>query len=218
MDVGKTTMADGVKPDQNKKKHEKDKQSGSQPKVDLRAHLDQLEHDLAELKVRFEQYFAGLVPLAPEKQHAKLKQTIRQLQKAPFKNSALNFRLKSIESRYNTYNTYWQRVLRAKEDGTYSKDVFKAEIREKMIQEEKRSHTAKGASERHMKSLYQSYKDALEKNAGKKLNIDYDAFQKSLVQRVKELRESTGGKKFSFKVVVREGKVSLKAQVKEEVS
>lgn len=201
----------GHQSDQQKKK---DRQSTTQ-RIDLRAELDTLEQELADLKVRYEQYFAGLMPLAPEKQHAKLKHIIRQLRKAPFKNSALNYRLKSIESRYNTFNTYWQRTLRAKEEGTYSKDLFKADIREKMLREEKRAQTAKGASERHMKSLFESYKDALEKNAGKKLNIDYNAFQKSLVQRVRELKEATGGKKFSFKVVVKEGKVSLKAQVKE---
>lgn len=200
----------------NQKKKGEKQQQPSQQRVDLRGELDTLEDQLADLKVRYEQYFTGLMQLPPEKQHAQLKHHIRQLRKAPFKNSALNYRLKSIENRYNTFNTYWQRVLRAKEEGTYSKDVFKADIRERLLQEERRAQTAKGASERHMKSLFQSYKDALEKNAGKKLNIDFNAFQKSLVQRVKELRESTGGKKFSFKVVVREGKVSLKAQVKEE--
>lgn len=184
-------------------------------KVDTRAELDELESMIADLRVRFEQYFTGLQPLAPDLQYKLVRQKIRFLRKAPFKGTGLKFRLKSIESRFNTYNTYWQRVLREKEDGTYAKDVFKAELRQKIQCDEKRAQTREGASERSLQNLFQSYKDALEQQTGKAQNLDYKSFERSLIKRVKELREKTGGKKVSFKVITVEGKVQLKALVKD---
>lgn len=186
-----------------------------EPKLDLRLELEELDSMISELKVRYDQYFTGLQPLAPEKQYKLVRQKIRKLQKAPFKSSSLKFRLSTIENRFNTYNTYWQRVLREKEEGIYSKDLFKADLRQKVEVEDQRAQTKEGASEKSLHNLYQSYKDALETQTGKAQDLDFKSFERSLIKRVKELKEKTGGKKVSFKVVMQDGKVQLKAVVKE---
>lgn len=184
-------------------------------KRDLRAELDRLENKLADLKVQYEQYFSGLIPLAPDPLHSEVKRNIRQLMKAPFKNAALNYRLRSIEGRYHTFNTYWQRVLRERENGTYAKDVFKACMREKQALEEARAQTAAGAAQKGMETLFNSYRTALEKQTGKKQNLDYEAFQKSLLQRARDFKEKHPDSKVSFKVLVRDGKVSVQLKAKQ---
>lgn len=195
---------------------QKKKDAPDEAKRDLRAELDRLEHDIGALKIQFEQYFTGLVPLPPDKPHAQVKRAIRNLMKAPFRNSALNYRLKSLEARYNTLNTYWQRILKQKEDGTYSKDVFKAEIRERQALEEQQADTEKGKASRTMTSLFNSYKEALEKQSGNRVNLDFDAFQKSLIQRAKQLKEKLGTAKISFQVVSKDGKITIQAKAKSE--
>jgi hypothetical protein len=194
--------------DKNQKNH-------APERYDLRAELDRLESMIADLKVQYEQYFLGVSPFAPDKLHGDVKRQIRLMLKAPFKNSAISFRLKTLEGRYNTFNTYWQRVLKQREDGTYHKDVFKASLREKNALEDARAGTAVGQAEKNMQSLFNSYKDALEKQTGKKQTIDFQAFQKSLIQRAKDFKEQTGVKKLSFKVVVKDGKVVVQACSKE---
>jgi len=183
-------------------------------KLDLRAELDKLESLISELKVQYEQYFTGLLPLSPDKMHNDVKRKIRQLLKAPFKNHALNFRMKTLEGRYSTFNTYWQRILKQREDGTYTKDVFKANLRERNALEDARSETASGKAEKSMQVLFNSYREALEKTTGQKQNLDYQAFQKSLVERAKEFKARHQDKKVTFKVVVKDGNVSIKAKVK----
>lgn len=183
---------------------------GNQEGVRLR--LDRLEAELADLKVLYEQYFSGILPRAPEKAHNEVKRAIRDMRKAPFKSLALQYRLKMIESRYNTYNTYWMRVGREREEGIYAKDVFKANIREKNAAQEKRDKTTHGAAERHMKSLFDVYRNELEKQTGKRESLDYEAFQKNIVQRAKEFKEKHGTDKLSFKVVVKDGKVVVSAK------
>lgn len=184
-------------------------------RIDVRAELDKLDGMLSELKILYEQYFAGVFTQPPDKQHQELKRQIRRLRKAPFKASEMQFRLKALEHRYGTLHTYWQRVLRERESGTYIKDVFKAEMRERIAAEEAHAQTAGGKAEGHMKSLFNSYKSALEQHTGKKHELNFDAFRDSLLQRAKDLREKHGFKKLSFKVVVKDGRVTVQARGRE---
>ena len=190
----------------------------NQPKVDVRGKLDELENKLAELKIQFEQYFSGILNLPPDKLHEDVRRRIKFLIKAPFKNSALNYRLRSLEGRYHALNTYWQRVLKQREDGTYSRDVFKANLREKQATEEAFSATKAGKAEKSMHNLFDSYRSAIEQQSGNKVSIDYNAFQKSLLQRANDFKTKTGVEKVSFKVTVKDGKVSVQIKAKKEKS
>jgi hypothetical protein len=187
-------------------------------RLDLRAELERLDGMISELKVLFEQYFSGLLPLSPDKPHAEVKAKIRQIRKAPFKNSALNYRLKALEVRYSTLNTYWQRVLQQREDGTYSKDVFKANLRERLAVEEAFSHTAEGAAEKGMRNLFEAYRSALNKQGTTKADIDFNAFRESLLKRARDFKEKHKDKKLTFKVVVKDGKVTVKATAKDSAA
>lgn len=184
-------------------------------RLDLRAELVRLEDEIAKLKVEYEQFFLSLTPYTPDKLHNEVKKHIRLLRKAPFKNSQMVYQLRVLETRYNTFNSYWQRILREKEAGTYVRDVFKANLREQMAKDEAESQSAKGQVSKTMKALFDSYSTALEKATGKRQSLDFSAFQKSLVNRAKDFREKNGNKKLTFKVVVKEGKVTVQAKVKD---
>ncbi|MCB0339200.1 MAG: hypothetical protein KDD53_06335 [Bdellovibrionales bacterium] len=181
-------------------------------RLDLESELKLLEALIADLKVQYEQYFLGIRELAPEKLHRETKLQIKKLIKAPFKSATVRFRLRTLESRYHTFNNYWQRTLKQREEGVYRRDVFKAELREKIALEEASQGSAASAANKSLEGLFQSYKSALEKQTGKRQDIDFSAFRKSLVSRAKDFKEKHGVKKVSFKVQVKEGKVSLKAE------
>lgn len=183
-------------------------------RLNLQAELSKLENLLADLKVLYEQYFMGLLPLAPDRQHAEVKRMFRVLMKAPFRNSSLNYRLKALKHRYATFDTYWQRVLREREQGTYSKDVFKANLRERFALEDAQNSSKLGNAEKSMRSLFDSYSQALEKQTGAKPSLDFKVFQKSLIERAKDFKQKNAGKKLVFKVVVKNGKVTVQAKIK----
>jgi hypothetical protein len=185
-------------------------------RIELRKELKRLEVMIEELKIDYEQFFLGITPFQPDKLHNAVKQLIREIRKAPFKKSAHKYRQLTLESRYHTYNDYWQRVLRQKEEGTYSKDVFKANLRERNALEDQEAGTLKGEAAKNMQALFKSYKSALEKQTGKKQDLDYKAFQKSLVKRAKAYKEKYGDQKLTFKVTVKEGKVTIKAKGKSD--
>ena len=199
----------------NKDKKNEPKGRASE-RFDWRVELDKLEAMISDLKIQYEMFFTGIIPLAPEKEHASVKRKIRELLKAPFKSSASSFKLKTLEGRYSTFNTYWQRVLKQREEGVYSKDVFKANVREKNAAEDAKAVTIVGKAEKSMNALFNTYKEALEKTTGKKQELDYQAFQKSLIERAKEYKAKHSDKKVSFKVLIKDGKVTIQANLKDK--
>lgn len=194
---------------------EKSPHYSPEAKLDLRVELEQLDTKLSELKMLYEQYFTGLVPLPPDKQHADIKRRVRTLRKAPFKSSAMSYRLRALETRYSTLNTYWKRVMMEREAGTYFRDVFKANLRERAAAEEAFAQTDEGVADKGIRSLFDAYSQALERQQGAKTSVEYQAFRESLLKRASDFRAKHGDKRLSFKIVVKEGKVSVKAVVKE---
>ena len=185
-----------------------------QNRRNLQLELDRIDKVLDELKVQYEQYFSGVLTLPPDKLHSETERSIKLMMRAPFRNSAVNFRLRMVRYRYNTLATYWQRVIREREEGIYYKDVFKANLHERLALEDAKAETALGLAEKNLMTLFNSYQQALEKYGAKKTKVDFESFQKSLIKRAKDLRAQHTGKKLSFKVVVKNGKVTLQASVK----
>src|SRR5262249_40879061 len=54
---------------------------------------------------------------------------VNDLRRAQPRNTALRFRFNQLVQRYTTYNTYWQRITRQIEEGTYKRDVLRAKRR-----------------------------------------------------------------------------------------
>ncbi len=191
------------------------KNENGQPKRQLNVEMDRLEIKIKELSILYEQHFLELLPFAPEKEHKDLKGFIRQLMSAPFHNSQTRFRLRQIIQRYQTYNTYWTRVLKQKEDGTYSKDKFKAEVREKANLDEQLKDSKKSLAENGIQQLFNSYEKALKRTGANTSGMDFDDFKKKLVRRAKEMKKKHGSKKSHYKVVVKNGKAVIKASTRD---
>lgn len=180
----------------------------------VRIELEKVHADLEQLKTLYEQYFMGIHQFPPDKHHQQLQRSLRRLQNAPFRNSQTNYQLRMLEQRYQTYSTYWKRVMREREEGTYFRDVFKAELREKLVQERVEAETDRGKAKAGVKALFDTYTEAMEKQTGRKVQLDYDKFQKNLLQQAKAFKEKNGNKKLSFKVVLQDGKVKVRATAK----
>ena len=197
---------------------EKSLEERARARMDLRKELDRLDTSISDLKVQFEQYFSGLNPFPPDQLHAEVKRHIRKLMNAPFKNSEMSFRLRTLENRYSTFNTYFERVMRQREEGSYKRDVFKADIRERNAIEDRQAQTAQGVAQKGMQALFNSYKAALEKQTGMQQNINFESFQKNLLARAKDFKAKHADKKVTFKVVVKNGKVTVQAKLKAQKS
>lgn len=101
--------------------------------------LNDVETRVDRLRALYEQYFQGierLEPLIPKKE---VDRRLARLKKIPPRNTALRFRMQQLVQKYTTYQTYWMRVARQIEEGTYRRDLLKARKRREGAREERRA-------------------------------------------------------------------------------
>jgi len=179
-------------------------------KTDLNRELDLLEKKIKELRVDYEQHFSGYVPYPPTKEHEQLQRFIRKMINAPLKSTAENFRLSTLVYRFKTYATQWERISKQRERGTYYKDVYKANLREKAIHRERKAASKGGKAEKSMKQLFNSYQSAM-LAAGKNIDkLDYSQFKNSLMKRTKEIKKKSGFDKLKYQIVSVDGQIKVK--------
>jgi hypothetical protein len=191
-----------------------DNQPPQSSKNEINLEIDRLESKIKKLRIMYEQYFLELLPMRPEKPHKEVKDMIRRMQRMPFQNSQTRFRLRQIVARYQTYDTYWARIIKQREEGTYSKDVFRAEMREQMAKEERSKMSKRSKTEDGMQQLYSSYEKALKKCGASGDNLNFDSFKKTLMKSARDLKANTGAKKVHYKITIKNGKPVVKAMKK----
>jgi hypothetical protein len=89
----------------------------------------ELESRLDRLRSLYDQYFMGIEKLEPNVPRKDIDRRIFVLRKVQIRNTGIRFRFQMILQRYNTYQTYWQRICRKIDDGTYKRHMLRAEAR-----------------------------------------------------------------------------------------
>ncbi len=96
---------------------------------EFEAALKDAEVGLDRLKSLYDQWFQGIERLEPAIQRKNLDRLINTLRRGAPRNTALRFRFQSMIQRYTTLQMYWKRVSRQIEEGTYRRDVRRAQRR-----------------------------------------------------------------------------------------
>lgn len=92
-------------------------------------HITELETRVDRLRVLYEQYFLGFEKLEPTVPRKDVERRFAVLRKEQIRNTALRFRFNVVTQKYNTYTTYWIRICRQIEDGTYRRHLQRAKQR-----------------------------------------------------------------------------------------
>lgn len=91
--------------------------------------LSDAEIQLSRIKHLYEQWFQGIERLEPQIARKQFDRTLHELRKVKPRNTALRFRYNTLIQRYTTLQTYWRRVARQIEEGTYRRDLLRARRR-----------------------------------------------------------------------------------------
>jgi hypothetical protein len=94
-------------------------------KGELEAEVDDLEPRIERLRALYEQYFMGLEKMEPATLRGEVDRKLWALRKKRIQNTGVRYRLQMLIQRYNTYQQYWQRIMREMERGTYMRDVLR---------------------------------------------------------------------------------------------
>jgi hypothetical protein len=91
----------------------------------------EVEEAIAALRMSYEQYFLGMERRPPTTEHNDLKKRLQQLKGHYVRQTALKFRVQSIQAKFATYERLWSRTLQEIEAGTYRRDLYKAKLHQK---------------------------------------------------------------------------------------
>lgn len=91
--------------------------------------VGELELRVDRLRSLYDQYFMGIEKTTPSVPHKDVDRRIQLLRKEQIRNTGLRFRFQMVVQRYNTYQSYWMRITRQIEEGTYKRDLVRAKRR-----------------------------------------------------------------------------------------
>ncbi len=91
--------------------------------------LSDAEVQLSRIKHLYEQWFQGIERIEPQIPRKQFDRTLHALRKEQPRNTAMRFRFQTLIQRYTTLQTYWRRIGRQIEEGTYRRDLLRARRR-----------------------------------------------------------------------------------------
>lgn len=92
--------------------------------------LNELETKMNRLRTVYEQYFMGIERTPPTTLRKEVFRIVQRMENVYIRNTAQKFRLRSLVQRFNSYKSYWGRVERQIEEGTYQRDINRANRRQ----------------------------------------------------------------------------------------
>jgi hypothetical protein len=171
-----------------------------------------LESSIAELVVKYEQYFLGIEKREPLKLCEDIERFIRRYNTAAIVNTMMKFRFNTLVGRFNSYRQYWTRTNRLIEEGKYSRERFKME-----------RHLAAGtlkplvehrekAGDNDIEIVFQHYLEARRKCSLPTDNISRETMCLAIERQREALKSKHHCAEVEFRVVIEDGLPKLKAR------
>lgn len=172
--------------------------------------LNQLEANIKELEIAYEQYFLGIEKRAPEKERQKLALQMRKLLTKYIPQTDLKFRLRSLSSRFHSYAGYWDRIMRLIDEGRYERHVSRMQRASAAVSDPVQPRTEEAADP--FDNLYRQLVDAHH-------SCDLKAPQRQqvasfLAKQNAIIKEKFGDRQVDYVVVTEQGKPKIKVRAK----
>jgi len=202
----------------------------------------QLEAKIAQLRNRYEQHFLGLERKPPSGDRDALHKELDQLRQISTPNTAVKFRLNTLFNRLLTYERMWLRTEKDIEEGRYRRDLFKARLHSHrrgrgagpsedvstdfeettdadLVPPEpepvRAPPPAAGPNDQRLRAIYDALVRAKRECRESTTGLTYDQVASSIKAQLPAIAKQAGGKSVDFKVVIKDGKATLRAVVKE---
>jgi len=177
--------------------------------------LAELDEAIANLHVLYEKYFLGLDRKPPDAERKRVSGKAREMRNSSVRNTALKFKVNSIFAKLLSFERMWDRTLREIEEGTYKRDLFKANLRQKDREAGQPApapaRNAPEISEANLRRLYDTYLVAKKQCGESTAGISFQSVASRIRAQVPELMQKHKARTIEFKVVIKGGKAILKA-------
>ncbi|MAI79929.1 MAG: hypothetical protein CL917_13370 [Deltaproteobacteria bacterium] len=168
--------------------------------------LQRIEHDLQQLKVEYERYFLGQTPREPGPLRLSVKKQLLSGSQTPIRNTAARFKFNALRDRFQVFVRQWDKTQREIEAGTYTRHLFKAQMR--APQPKPKSFPSPAGSI----DLFSQYQAALRSCGQSPETLNAAQFKTALAQYENKLRGQYGDAEIQFEIVINQGRAKLKAK------
>ena len=176
------------------------------------------EQLLADLIIKYEQYFLGLEKREPLRLLTDTDALARKYQGFQIVNTMLKFRYNAAIARLNSYKQYWGRITRLIEEGKYSRDRYKMELHQRGNQParpgaetESRDHD-KSAVNPEVEAIYLAYLEARRACDLPVKNIRQEMIATAIEKQKPAILRRFNCATVEFKVVIEDGTPKIKAR------
>lgn len=169
------------------------------------------EADFKALEIAYEQYFMGIERFEPEKERQILALRLRRLINTHIPQTDLRFRLQNLNSRFQSYAAYWDRILRLIEEGRYQRQLSHMKWAQKPVS----PAPGETPSPRPADPLDQIFRELSEAHASCHIPAPRREQVAEFLQRQADvIRERFGDRPVDMLVVVENGKPKIKVRAK----
>jgi hypothetical protein len=167
--------------------------------------LDRVGQDIKQLRVDFERFFSGALPIPPEELRGRVEAQLRVLRNTSV-TVAESFRLGDLEARFSSYNEFFNRRLRDREEG-------RQRSTQSLPREPAGFDAARGilvgdsVAPEAAAALYHGLASATQGP-----RFDLDTFAAYLLRQAAAIRAKTGCAEVQFRLAHEDGKTKLKAR------
>ncbi len=177
--------------------------------------LKELQAEMRDLEIRYEQYFAGVEKREPQRERNDLARRIRQFTNRPIFQTDVKFRYQGLATRFHTYSQYWDRILRLMDEGKYhrhlaNKPTPPASVQSPVDLQQTPLSSTEDEGEKLLKSLIEARKQCgLSGPPPTREKVD-----QFLAAQKKKVQEKFGDRPIDFVVDASSGKPQIKVRLK----
>jgi len=189
--------------------------------------LTQMEKDVRQFKIEYEQYFGGGRSRPPTDIEWRIEQTVKRYgERGAQMNFAQRFRFNGLTQAYAKYRLIFRKRSKQKEEGTEvrhfgaaAKEIAAGRAARKPAASRETAVAAFVPSQDPLreraktKKLYDAFRDAKETAGESTRELTADAFQEFLRRKAHELQNKSSDGKVEFVVSIENGRARLKARV-----
>lgn len=162
-----------------------------------------LDRTINRYRIDCQRFFAGDLKLPPDELREEIAAKLRRLRSSKLATSADNFRLGSMEARFQSHSELFGRRLRELEEGPRQRPDERPELahnpREGVIL------SRDGAVEALYKGLYMT-------SGRSNTSMDLERFRGHLQKQAEAIRAKTGCREIQFRIAEEDGKMKIKAK------
>jgi hypothetical protein len=172
--------------------------------------LDEIQLQMKELEIHYEQYFAGVEKREPYMERKNLARRIRHYTNRRIVWTDLKFRYQGLASRFMSYSQYWDRILRLIDEGKYHRHRAKVNTSKAPATDSESSGSLHGEAARLQRQLAEARQDC-------GINGDPPSAEKVaafLDSQREKIRQRYGDRAVAFSIDTSNGKPRIKVSLK----